>query len=92
MKLRHAATLVLALGWYLMVPPVNQNGDYYADSKAPLGQWTIRASYDSARKCEKARNKLKAEMSKPHGHLGTVSSYLTMATCVASDDPRLKSN
>jgi hypothetical protein len=75
-----------------MVPPVNQTGDYYADSKAPLHEWTIRTSYDTARKCEKARDKLKAEMSKPHGHLGTVSSYLATATCVASDDPRLKSN
>ncbi len=92
MKLRHVATLVLALGWYLMVPPVNQTGDYYADSKAPLGQWTIRSSYDTAKKCEKARTKLKGEMSQPHGRLGTVSSYLTMATCVASDDPRLKPN
>jgi len=92
MKLRHAATLALGLGWYLMMPPVSQNGDYYADSKAPLGQWTIQSSHDTARKCEKARAKLKDEMSQPHGRIGSVSSFLTMATCVASDDPRLKSN
>ena len=92
MKLRHTAALVLGLGWYLMVPPVNQNGDYYADSQAPLSQWTIRSSHDTARKCEKARAKLKAEMSEPHGRIGAVGSFLAMATCVASDDPRLKAN
>jgi hypothetical protein len=92
LKLHHAAALVLGLGWYLMVPPVDQTGDYYADPKAPLVQWTIRSSYDTAKKCEKARAKVKGEMSQPHGRLGTVSSFLTMATCIASDDPRLKSN
>ena len=75
-----------------MVPPVNQNGDYYADSKAPLGQWTIRTSHDTAKGCEKARAKLKSEMSQPHGKLGPVNSFLAMATCIASDNPRLKAN
>jgi hypothetical protein len=92
MKFRHAAMLALGLGWYLMVPPVNQNGDYYADSKAPLNQWAIRSSHDTAKGCEKARSKLKGEMSEPHGQIGSVSSFLAMATCIASDDPRLKPN
>jgi hypothetical protein len=91
MKLRHTAALALGLGWYLMVPPVNQTGDYYADPGAPLGQWTIRSSHDTAKGCEKARAKLKAEISQPQGQLGAVRSFLSEATCIASDDPRLKS-
>ena len=92
MRFHPAIALALGLGWYLMLPPLSQNGDYYADSNAPLSRWTIQSSHDTAKKCEKARAKLKSDMSQSHGQIASVHSFLAMATCVASDDPRLKAN
>ena len=51
MKPRHAATLAL-VGWYLMVPPHDPDGQH-ANPKGPLSQWHILASFDSADECQK---------------------------------------
>ncbi len=61
MKLRHAAALAV-VGWYLMVPPPGQPRSTGANTappndNAPLNQWTIRNSYDSAQACEAAKQK-----------------------------------
>jgi hypothetical protein len=53
MRLRHAAALAL-VGWYLMVPPTT---DGKIDNSAPLSQWDIRSSFDSAATCEQAHHK-----------------------------------
>ncbi|MGA6971073.1 MAG: hypothetical protein WBY93_05540 [Candidatus Binatus sp.] len=61
MKPRHAAALAL-VGWYLMVPPPGPPRSTGANTappnhNAPLDQWTIRNSYDSAQACEAAMQK-----------------------------------
>ena len=59
MNFRHAAALAL-VGWYLMVPPPGPPRSAGANTAppnhtAPLNQWTIRNSYDSAQACEAAK-------------------------------------
>jgi hypothetical protein len=49
MNPRHAAALAI-VGWYLMIPP-NKRDD------APLSEWTVSRSYDSAEACQSAQNK-----------------------------------
>jgi hypothetical protein len=49
MNLRLTAALAL-VGWYLMVPPNKKND-------APLSEWTVSRSYDSAQDCQSAQNK-----------------------------------
>jgi hypothetical protein len=49
MKPGHAAALAL-VGWYLMMPPNKKND-------APLSEWTVSRSYDSAQACQSAQNK-----------------------------------
>jgi hypothetical protein len=57
MKPRHAAALAL-VGWYLMMPP-NTQGWFSKtknnDEAAPLDQWTIVRSFDTALMCEHYR-------------------------------------
>jgi hypothetical protein len=45
-KLRHAAALAL-VGWYLMVPPVNQtpSGLWRVEMKAPIREWNYYLHY-----------------------------------------------
>src|SRR5271157_3117240 len=47
MNLRHTAALAL-VAWYLMLPP-NKKDD------APLSEWTVSRSYDSAETCQSAQ-------------------------------------
>jgi hypothetical protein len=49
MKPRHAVALAL-IGWYLMTPPII---GVVVTAHAPLRQWRIVKSYDSAGECEK---------------------------------------
>jgi hypothetical protein len=44
----HAASLAL-IGWYLMMPPVQ---DYGAPPKTPLSQWDQAGAFDTAAACE----------------------------------------
>ena len=58
MNLRHAAALAL-VGWYLMVPPMAHNEkDLQRRPAAPLSEWFIWNSFDSADACTKARSAL----------------------------------
>jgi hypothetical protein len=53
MNLRHAASLTL-VGWYLMMPPhVVRNGHALVgvETAAPLGEWQISDSFDTADDC-----------------------------------------
>ena len=62
MNLRHAAALAL-VGWYLMVPPMVQKEDWQLGvrhSTAPLSEWFIWNSFDTADACTKARDALRA--------------------------------
>jgi len=51
MKSRHAAALAL-VGWYLMIPPMGLHVE--VEYNAPLSQWDMMGSFDSADECEKA--------------------------------------
>ena len=99
---RHLIVLSL-LGWYLMLPPATQqpNGLPWPDGKAPISQWTIAESFDRAKACEgeldKHRKKFQRTYSKI-SHQFAESEFWSrfyvaaaaQATCVATDDPRLK--
>jgi hypothetical protein len=82
MKPRHTAALALA-GWYLMVPPMY--GHHEIDGDAPLSEWQIVESFDTAEKCSAYEVKLKIRNS-PRWRVKRVS----LGACIASDDPRLK--
>jgi hypothetical protein len=86
-KPRHAAALAL-VGWYLMMPPPKLNGE--ADLQWSLSEWASLQSFDTATECERAKKELQLKHSRPSS-AHKVSVY-EMATCVATDDRRLKPN
>jgi len=55
MNLRHAAALTL-VGWYLMLPPMNKGS---VDPYAPLSEWEVIGSSESASECEEAAEKFR---------------------------------
>ena len=65
MNLRHAAALAL-VGWYLMAPPMLSTHDtpdikterWWAKIDAPIRDWQILQSLDSANDCEEMRAKI----------------------------------
>ena len=112
MKPRHAAALAL-VGWYLMTPPIapgaldNPQQAQLIRASAPLSEWGIVHSFDTADECKAAayRARMEAYRSivkefKEHKSVDrntaerakeTVETQDTSAQCIASDDPRLKS-
>jgi hypothetical protein len=92
MKFRHFAGLALA-GWYLMLPPMGSvesrrnpsTGFYVAYSTQPLNTWEIAGSYDTAAECRTAVEQADqlARQNCP--------DCSAVASCIATDDPRLKS-
>jgi hypothetical protein len=99
MNLRHAAALAL-IGWYLMIPPINPAdiGSSTVKIDSPLAQWKTYKSFDSAAECEAAKpemiNAIASGLSEFQKKDKTNPEYVGAwnAKCVASDDPRLKSN
>lgn len=94
MTLRDAAALAL-VGWYLMLPPI-QN-DSWPNTDAPLSQWSIGGSFDTAKECqdEKVDNAERTEktISAPPATLSLAAARQALvAVCIATDDPRLKGN
>jgi hypothetical protein len=93
-KSRHAAALAL-VGWYLLVPPVQTDlGIVQIQADAPLSKWSIHSRYETPRECEKAREETEANgqtiLQKSQGEQwGNWGNLLVLATCVATDDPRL---
>jgi hypothetical protein len=82
---RHVATLAL-VGWYLLMPP------WYEDKRAPdwnapLNQWVINQSFDTAGECETIRLKL---IKKDFSSDAMVNHRARVSACVSTDDPRLK--
>jgi len=86
-KSHHAAALALA-GWYLMVPPNKPNRE--PDAHAPLSQWTMAGSYDSAKECdERYHSDLDAALDiKRSGGDAQIFERVKAEQCIASDDPR----
>ena len=93
MKLRHAAALGL-VGWYLMTPPIPLK---CPAEGGPLWRWTVEETFDTAHAC---KNKLdsyrfNAQHSGSSGECDGLTprgDAINDAQCVATDDPRLKSN
>jgi hypothetical protein len=98
MKLSHAAALAL-VGWYLMMAPSSPDHTALVPS-APLSQWKLVGSYDTATQCMKVRsgfidrvaNKVRAlgPDGNALGEAGTRESTETIVKCIATDDPRLQ--
>ena len=92
MNPRHAAALVM-VGWYLMVPP--PFGPVIPET--PLTQWTKWKTFDTAAKCEAARDQEVADSQKTLKDASASAAKKIVAwefssvQCVATDDPRLKS-
>jgi hypothetical protein len=94
--------LVSLLGWYLMLPPVVQRASLpWPDDKAPLSQWSVAESFDAARDCEAAAEARRVKFQQTYqkqnsenpGEQFWTHFYLNLvmgATCIATDDPRLK--
>jgi hypothetical protein len=90
MKLHHAA--VLALGWYIMVPPI-AGPSFHVDPHAPISQWIVEFSFDTAIECEQGISTFQNErLSGEFTGIGDTlaASQALKAKCIASDDPRLK--
>ena len=96
MKLRHAAALALT-GWYLMIPPaIEEHSNHRLYTKAaPLSQWQMLKSFDTAKECEGAvealAKPLRAAIDQQQ-HLSLDDMRPLYARCFASDDPRLRGN
>jgi hypothetical protein len=100
MNLRHAAALAL-VGWYLLMPPVVDEGDTAkVDHSVPLSQW-YRGDrvYETQSACEETNARFRA-IGESHknwiGPSGSVAAanhryvLMTNQRCIATDDPRLK--
>ena len=97
MNPRHAAALAL-VGWYLMVPPTSSkltpDGGHYPNPSAPISEWNLHSSYDSAKECEKAADEMRDKFSpllrKGKSDFESGGEWMQSIHCIASDDPRLK--
>jgi hypothetical protein len=81
MKLRHAAALAL-VGWYLMLPPANPNGE--PDESTPMTRWTRVGDFKSSRECEGRKFRLHRLDEKTNPRQ---DEFILSAICVAPDDP-----
>ncbi len=98
--LRHAAALAL-VGWHLMLAPrTSDTLPVTYDAKAPLSEWNVMDSYDTAAECDKGRHELPNQILQNEDKMTaetkvaatqTIANLLSSSICIASDDPRLKS-
>jgi len=100
-KPRYAAALAL-VGWYLMTPPLikGTHDTYTIYRSAPLSEWILQESYDSAAQCEDSRPGFVGATRRVVISAGRCAETgpcnepllesATLAHCIASDDPRLK--
>jgi len=108
MNPRHAAALLVLVGWYLLIPPVfSAMGEHpraFNDLNAPLSRWDIPASSESNANCEKEKERIRNEAplrlkfahehpdQDQNGNIAAVAEAWQRAECVATDDPRLNRN
>ena len=90
MKPHQVFGIILAAGWYLMVPPSTLSKSYAY--KQPLNQWQVVQAFDDADACEDFKDNF-FESSRQERTLGVLNpayrDYM-FAECVATDDPRLR--
>lgn len=99
MKACHLAAL-LAVGWYLMIPPPKEAGNIYqtnqfeTDFSAPLSQWAEFRLFDHPSQCESTREAYKRVPPRAFvimlGGEAQARATMSAARCIATDDPRLK--
>jgi hypothetical protein len=85
MNLQHAAALAL-VGWYLMVPPL-QNSVFGCDPNAPLRKRLKFRSFDSETACKDRLDQMQGE---EKNDPDPFHCRIKHSICVATDDPRLK--
>jgi hypothetical protein len=77
--------------WQLMLPPISSGpGGTYVAPIEQLSMWSVEQTFSSAQECNRALAELKE--SSPTLYGGAIFRQRAEATCVASDDPRLKNN
>jgi hypothetical protein len=83
---RGLACIIAIAGWYLLYPPVTQQGS--PDSYPALSQWHIDGSYGSAVDCHEAQ---RSDLNALQGLKQDASDFLQVQVgrCIAADDPRL---
>jgi hypothetical protein len=86
MKLRHTAALAL-VGWYLLVPPLYKGE---VDEKAPVKEWTVLQSFGTVAECSQWLSVLLHKANLDPATRTVVKHRLLAASCMSSDDPRLK--
>lgn len=87
MKFYHGSALAL-VGWYLMMPPPSHT--LRTLHTTDMSRWKIQATYPSASECEQAR-RTSAPNARPNLRNAKQQYLAHRGECVASDDPRLKS-
>ena len=91
MKPCHAAALAV-VGWYLMTPPWVAQGTF--DATAPVSKWHQASAYDSAAECQSYRSSM-LDYYKAHPKAKDADWFERVfgaSQCIATDDPRLKSD
>ena len=89
MNLRHAAALAL-VGWYLMMPPLDQDTRDW-NTAAPFSEWTTIKSFHSKKDCRvDTHEALEAYRIQHFRDATPTPEYEGILRCVANNDPRLK--
>ena len=86
MKPRHAAALAL-VGWYLLAPPLYRGE---VDEKAPLKEWAVLQSFGTVAECSQWLSVLLDKADLDPATRTVVKHRLLAASCVSTDDPRLR--
>jgi hypothetical protein len=74
------STILIACGWFLMVPPTD-NKMVYDD--LPISKWTHLTSFDTARECENSRVALQQEYKKKQKQVE--ERAIILSRCLTSD-------
>jgi hypothetical protein len=82
------AIAVALVGWYLLAPLVHH-------PEASIADWSYLGSYDTAKACTEARDKVidRSQRTDFHLHGSTIQqtrNVLLESECIETDDPRLK--
>jgi hypothetical protein len=85
----HNARALILVGWYLMLPPLSSLNPRARNGSAPLSEWSLIGSFDSADECDDMRYKLMMKES-PSLTQEDRKVDLLSAQCISTDDPRLK--
>ncbi|HEY6298128.1 MAG TPA: hypothetical protein VIW95_00670 [Candidatus Binatus sp.] len=91
MTLRSSTAALALVSWYLIVPPSLLKAPK-DKMMASLSHWTIVREFDVEKDCDSERAKSSKGDSNLGQYRGMPPEEIYDAQCVATDDPRLKSN